>query len=64
MSFVRHIEVRFARALAILGLPEAAAHVMQALVVVDLEGPSKTDVHGRQGILTWQHLVEQLEAQF
>lgn len=60
MSFVRHIETRFARTMHALGLPPAAGRVLHALILLDLEGTDKADVHGRQGIISWHRMAEEV----
>lgn len=60
MSFIQHVEQRYARTMEVLGLPNACARILHALVLLDLEGPDKGDVHGRQGIIPWNRLVDEI----
>jgi hypothetical protein len=63
LGFIEHVEARFARTMAVLGLPEAAGRAVHALVVLDLEGADKPDVHGRQGIIAWNRMVDEVGAE-
>jgi hypothetical protein len=60
VSFIQHVEQRYARTMEVLGLPAACARILHALVLLDLEGPDKGDVHGRQGIIPWNRLVDEI----
>lgn len=58
MSFIEHIERRFTTTMQVLGLSPSSARVLHALTKLDLEGVEHPDLHGRQGILSWQVLIE------
>lgn len=60
MSFFQHVEQRFLKTMSVLQLPPPAGRVLQVLVALDVEGADKPDVHGRQGIISWHRLVEEL----
>ncbi len=60
MSFIQHVETRYARTLEVLGLSGAAGRILHALVLLDLEGADKPDVHGRQGIIPWNRMVDEI----
>ena len=58
MSFIKNVEHRYARTMQVLGLGPAAGRILHALILLDLEGADKPDVHGRQGIMSWQRMVD------
>jgi hypothetical protein len=60
MGFFQHVEGRFLTTMNVLQLPAAAGRVLQVLVALDVEGTDKPDVHGRQGIISWHRLIEEL----
>ncbi|MGC6514762.1 MAG: ATP-binding protein [Myxococcota bacterium] len=60
MSFLRHVESRYAHTLDVLGLSATAGRVLHALILLDLEGSENPDVHGRQGIIAWNVLVDRM----
>ncbi len=63
MRFIQHVERRFVRTSEVLGLDEAARRVLHALVNLDLQGPDKADLHGRQGILSWHRFGDEIAAE-
>ncbi|HMV65557.1 MAG TPA: ATP-binding protein [Myxococcota bacterium] len=60
MTFIQHVEERYTRTMEVLGLPAGCARILHALVLLDLEGPDKGDVHGRQGIIPWNRMVDEI----
>ncbi len=63
MRFIRHVEQRFARTANVLGLSDSARRVFHALINLDLTGPDKPDLHGRQGIISWQRMSEEFSGE-
>lgn len=63
MTYISHIEGRYARLMQVLGLGKAEGRILHALIVLDLEGTKVNDVHGRQGILSWHKVAEELSGE-
>lgn len=59
MSFLKHVEERFARTAAVLGLDEPARRTLHALINLDLTGADKPDLHGRQGVISWHRMADE-----
>jgi hypothetical protein len=63
MSFIDNVEKRYTRTMQILGMGAAEGRIVHALILLDMEGADKADVHGRQGIISWQRMVDDIGGQ-